>query len=88
MTYSKNNCDMLMRQVSEACFAMDDAILYLDTHPNDQEALNYYYYVSNLREQAVQAYEEQCGPLMSDHVMVENYWIWVNDPWPWEGVCG
>ncbi|MDW2798806.1 spore coat protein CotJB [Clostridium boliviensis] len=85
---SNANCNMLLMQIYQACFAMDDVILYLDTHPCDQDALNYYHYVADMCEQAVNAYEEYCGPLMSNHVMDENYWTWVNDPWPWEGVCG
>lgn len=82
------NCSALLRKVYEASFAVDDVILYLDTHPDDQDALNYYQYVSELRKQAMDAYEAQCGPLMIDEVQSDNYWTWVNNPWPWEGECG
>ena len=51
------NCSALLRKVYEASFAVDDVILYLDTHPDDQDALNYYQYVSELRKQAMDAYE-------------------------------
>ncbi|WP_124067809.1 spore coat protein CotJB [Clostridium sp. E02] len=85
---SGNTCDALMMQIYQSSFAMNDVVLYLDTHPCDQDALNYFYYVSDLRKKAVKAYEENCGPLMVEGVMDENYWTWVNDPWPWEGVCG
>ncbi|MFT4107591.1 MAG: spore coat protein CotJB [Lacrimispora sp.] len=88
MTGYSVDCNALLQQVYEASFAMDDVVLYLDTHPGDQDALNYFYYVSNMRQQAVLAYEAQCGPLMVDGVMDANYWSWINDPWPWEGVCG
>lgn len=82
------NCSALLRKVYEASFAVDDVSLYLDTHPDDQDALNYYQYVSELRKQAMDAYEAQCGPLMIDEVRSDNYWTWVNNPWPWEGECG
>ena len=82
------NCSALLRKVYEASFAVDDVILYLDTHPDDQDALNYYQYVSELRKQAMDAYEAQCGPLMIDEVRSDNYWTCVNNPWPWEGECG
>ena len=82
------DCDMLLKQVYETSFAMDDVVLYLDTHPDDQDALEYFFYVMGMRQQAVMAYEAQCGPLMVEGVMDENYWTWINDPWPWEGVCG
>ena len=32
----------LMNQIGEASFAMDDAALFLDTHPNDMAAMQYY----------------------------------------------
>ena len=34
--------DLLM-QIGHASFAVDDVKLYLDTHPRDQEALDYFY---------------------------------------------
>lgn len=88
MAGANSNCDALLKQVYQTGFAMDDVVLYLDTHPDDREALNYYFYVANLNKQAVEAYEAQCGPLMANQVNSENYWSWVSDPWPWEGVCG
>ncbi|WP_077611644.1 spore coat protein CotJB [Clostridium sp. Marseille-P2415] len=88
MKDSNINCDVLLQQVYVYSFAMDDVALFLDTHPDNREALDYFFYVSDLREQAMEAYEEQCGPLMVEGVMDENYWTWINDPWPWEGVCG
>lgn len=81
-------CNELMQQVYEAGFAAYDAALFLDTHPDDLEALNYFYCALSLSQQAVQAYEEQCGPLSIGGVMDENYWSWLSDPWPWEGACG
>lgn len=35
----------LMQRIYEASFAVDDIVLYLDTHPDDMNALNYYNYV-------------------------------------------
>ena len=48
----------------EASFAVDDIVLYLDTHPDDMNALNYYNYVVRLRKEAVDAYQQQFGPLL------------------------
>ena len=42
MANTDMNCSALLQAVYEASFAMDDVILYLDTHPSDQDALNYY----------------------------------------------
>ena len=32
----------LLRYIQEVAFAIDDVVLYLDTHPYDEEALKYY----------------------------------------------
>lgn len=53
----------LMKRIDDASFAMDDVILYLDTHPDDRNALNYYRYVVALRKESVKAYEASFGPL-------------------------
>lgn len=76
----------LMTQIYQYSFAVDEAKLYLDTHPDDEEALAYYRTMREARMDSVRAYEQQFGPLTADGV--ENsadYWTWVNDPWPWEG---
>lgn len=88
MGNNNGTCNALLQRVYESGFAMDDIILYLDTHPGDRDALAYYHYVVELRKQAMDAYEAQCGPLMIDEVCSDNCWTWVDDPWPWEGVCG
>lgn len=75
---------LLMRQLEQAGFAVDDVSLFLDTHPDNQEALAYYREVSNLRANALNAYEQQYGPLFSEHVTA-GQWDWVTETWPWEG---
>ncbi|MCC8060049.1 MAG: spore coat protein CotJB [Clostridiales bacterium] len=85
-----NRCEQLMQKVYENGFAVDDILLYLDTHPDDEAALQYYYYVRNAYLDAKAAYEQNCGPLTVDREGSEK-WSWVNGPWPWEGgkgLCG
>ncbi|MCI8465065.1 MAG: spore coat protein CotJB [Lachnospiraceae bacterium] len=79
----------LMTQIYEYSFAVDDVLLYLDTHPDDQEALAYYKNMKEARAAAVGAYENQFGPLTKDGIKdCVDYWTWVNGPWPWEGGAG
>jgi len=42
--------DLLM-QIGHASFAVDDVKLYLDTHPRDQEALDFFYEYNKKRNQ-------------------------------------
>lgn len=76
---------MLLQRIYESSFAMDDLILYLDTHPDDVEALSYYQYVVGMRDGSMEAYENQFGPLMADAVTDHTRWTWLTETWPWEG---
>ena len=75
----------ILQALDQASFALDDVTLYLDTHPMDRDALNYYQYVRSLRNQAMNAYTDQYGPLMKDQENSTTSWTWVKGPWPWEG---
>lgn len=80
--YGINN--ELLKRVYETGFALDDTVLYLDTHPADQGALNYYRYIKNANEEAIRNYEMAYGPLMYTQVTADT-WNWLDGPWPWEG---
>ncbi len=77
---------MLRRQIDEASFAMDDAHLFLDTHPEDAVAFQYFKNAVALRQNVVNAYERQFGPIQVEDA-VGNTWSWVTEKWPWEGDC-
>ena len=74
----------LMKQINEASFAMDEAVLFLDTHPDNFDALQYYRNAVSMRNEALDAYKRQFGPLLVDDV-TGNTWDWVTEKWPWEG---
>lgn len=75
---------VLLKALNEYSFAMDEAALFLDTHPDNQEALSYFKNAVNMRKAAMNAYEQQYGPLFSENVTVDR-WNWVTETWPWEG---
>ena len=74
----------LMRKLQAQCFVLDDIILYLQTHPSDQTALNYYKKFKNLKNETEKEYIEMYGPLTADNVEVTDRWTWADMPWPWE----
>ena len=82
-----NSQAKLLRFIYEVGFALDDVILYLDTHPCDMQAMEYYENYKKLYKQAVDEYTQFYGPLKADNVCSNNYWAWAKTPWPWEGVC-
>lgn len=87
------NCscrEELMKLINEASFAVDDVKLYLDTHPCDEDAMDYFQKYSRMRNEALKEYAENYGPLTVDTVICSDpeKWNWINEPWPWqEGGC-
>lgn len=79
-----SNVNQLLQQVYETGFAVDDAVLFLDTHPSDPNAMRYYCQAQAANDEAVRAYEQVYGPLSAERVTSEQ-WDWIKDPWPWEG---
>lgn len=75
----------LLHKINEASFAMDEARLFLDTHPKCEEALAYYRDMCAVREKMVKEYTECYGPLSSYDCFCGDAWKWVDYPWPWEG---
>lgn len=76
--------EALMQQIYESSFAVDDVALFLDTHPDNAEAMQYFRSANTMRQNALETYERQFGPLLIDNVNA-NTWNWVTDKWPWEG---
>ena len=64
-------------------FAIQELALYLDTHRDDQEALEMYRAYQKMYHDAAMMYSQERGPL--NHGMpVKGEYRWLDDPWPWE----
>lgn len=80
----------LLNHINAVSFAVDEVKLYLDTHPQDPDALAYFEKYSRMRNQAMKEYAMNFGPLTIDTATAScsEYWKWINEPWPWqEGGC-
>ena len=64
-------------------FAINELGLYLDTHPDDSEALTLYTRYVQLFQDGRSRYESMYCPLQQTAVTEAGY-TWLNDPWPWE----
>ena len=82
-----NHKKQLLCLINEATFAMQDVALFLDTHPCNEEALEYYEEYRKIREDAVREYVRQFGPLLIDGEQKTDVWLWALQPWPWKGEC-
>ena len=75
-----------LQQINEVSFAVNDMLLYLDTHPDDERALAFFTEVSDRRNQLLTEYARDYGPLTIDTVAktCEGLWKWSQQPFPWE----
>ena len=73
----------LLRKVQALSFAKVETELYLDTHPDSQQALNYYRKILDELDVAMTEYQNKYGPLFAEGV-VGDRWTWVEGAWPWE----
>lgn len=74
----------MLKAVQMHCFAAYDARLYLDTHPTDLTALDYFKKHAAMGMLAKKDYEAKFGPLTAEDA--GDSWNWVDDPWPWENL--
>lgn len=75
-----------LQDIRQAKFAMIDAGMYLDGHPADESALQYFRMMSKRFKQASDLYEKTFGPLKMYDAGTGKTWNWIDEPWPWEGV--
>lgn len=65
-------------------FAAHDLSLYLDTHPEDQEAYRVYKELLKLAEEGRKRYIAMYGPVKKCELADAESYTWVNGPWPWD----
>ncbi len=73
----------LLREIQQCEFALVEANLYLDTHPQDQEAIHYYQKTHEKLSEHLAEYREKYGPITKDEAG-KLRWTWVDEPWPWQ----
>lgn len=83
MKENVNKAD-LKREIAELHFMLEDLQLYLNTHPNDNNALamrnNYVRRYKMVKEE----YDGCIGMLNQDDSLSRYPWNWIEEPWPWE----
>ncbi|MBQ7499446.1 MAG: spore coat protein CotJB [Clostridia bacterium] len=65
-------------------FSLLDIMMYLDTHPDDAEALGAKAKYEEACARLRKIYEEKYGPLTASASGNGDCWEWIADPWPWE----
>jgi spore coat protein JB len=76
--------DAILLKLMELDFMAVDLALFLDTHPDDKDALNEYNRILREADELREQYERLCGPLYSFRSINPVTWKWYRDPWPWQ----
>ncbi len=73
-----------LRNVGIAGFVVTELALYLDTHPMDRDALNYYNYYNRMYRKMSEEYSAKYDPLTLNDAVCGKEWKWGQTPLPWE----
>ena len=73
-----------LSELQVLAFAVQELALYLDTHRDDQEALEVYRNYQKLYAHCRDEYLRSRGPMNHMQVTDGKDYTWLNDPWPWE----
>lgn len=83
----KTESSALKNQWQQYNFALTDLSLYLDLHPDDQNALALYNQYNQILKQIEEKYNSMYPPLSQNSIYItkNNNWNWLTASWPWEG---
>ena len=74
-----------MEQLQAVDFVLVELTLYLDTHPNDFDAINQFNQFAKERKRRKKVIESNYGPLMQyGNSYSGSPWDWNDAPWPWQ----
>ncbi len=74
----------LLKKYNAYAFAAYDWNLYLDTHPNDKNAIAMYRKMVDKASALRDEYQAKYGPLTADASKDSDRWNWIDNPWPWD----
>ena len=82
---NSNDKAALAAMLGETAFALHEAKLFLDTHPNDCSAMEFFRRKQQKLCDLRQRYNAEIGPLTACAADVsQGQWRWVDEPWPWQ----
>lgn len=77
----------LLRNISVVDFTMIDLALFLDTHPEDRKALEYFSHYAQIKRKMCAEFSKRFYPLTLAEADCDKSWTWGEAPLPWEGGC-
>lgn len=74
-----------LHEIQAVDFVIVELMLYLDTHPDDTDAIKQYNQYAGYSRKLKAKFESKYGPLIPGSPdQTESYWSWKRSPWPWQ----
>ncbi|MDD3243083.1 MAG: spore coat protein CotJB [Eubacteriales bacterium] len=80
--------EALLEKIQVQCFALNDLCLFLDTHPANADALAAFQECLQNKQKLCAEFASLYTPLTLEQMGQQEFWSWVNDPWPWQSQAG
>jgi spore coat protein JB len=75
----------LLGELQAADFVLVELSLYLNTHPEDLQAIQQFNQFAQRRQLLAAQYEKEYGPLLQyGHSFSRYPFDWPDTPWPWQ----
>ena len=74
----------LYRKIQELSFVKNEIELFLDTHPDSKVAMDYYKETIKALNDYMTRYQSEFGPIHASDGIMNDKWVWVDEPWPWQ----
>lgn len=82
-----NDKEQMLRDIGVVDFVLVELMEYLDTHPLDREAMEYFNHYAVIKNKMSKEFSQKYFPLTKDLAESNKEWRWGSAPLPWEGVC-
>ncbi len=81
------NKEQMLKDIGIVDFTLTELTLYLDTHPHDRSAMEYFNHYNRIKNQLMKEFAQRFYPLTLDYADSNKEWRWGMAPLPWEGAC-
>ena len=84
MSNNGSDMDRMLRDISIIDFTLVELNEYLDTHPRDRQAMEYFNHYARIKAQMSKEFSARYFPLTAEQSTDTRDWNWVLSPMPWE----
>lgn len=82
-----NQMNQMLKDIGIVDFTLVELALYLDTHPYDCNAMEYFNHYNRIKNQLQREFSQKYFPLNLNLAESNKEWRWGAAPLPWEGEC-